>query len=257
MKNVDYDTISKVYDSSRVANAETVKNLIRLLRVDSDSVILDMGCGTGNYSAALQGVAKQIIGIDKSQAMIDQALLKYPNLKLIKGDVTDLPYKTDTFDGCFAIDVLHHVEQKLKFIQEAYRILRKEGRIAIRHCSHNQLKAMWYYHYFPRGLEVDLARLPDSPVIVSILEQAGFLNIGIKICYYDEVIEREIPEDYLNRAYRDSISTFAYLSIKDIETGCKQLYFDIMSGDIREFVRRSKETLLKKIGTSAIVYGKK
>jgi ubiquinone/menaquinone biosynthesis C-methylase UbiE len=257
MKNVDYDTISQVYDSSRVANSETIKNLIGLLRLDSDSVILDMGCGTGNYSAALQGVAKQVIGIDKSQAMIDQALLKYPTLKLIKGDVTDLPYKTDTFDGCFAIDVLHHVGQKSKFIQEAYRILRKGGRLAIRHCSHNQLKAMWYYHYFPRGLEVDLARLPDSPVIVSLLEQAGFLNIGIKICYYDEVIERENPEDYLNRAYRDSISTFAYLSIKDIEAGCKQIYFDIMSGDMREFVRKSKETLLKKIGTSAIVYGQK
>jgi ubiquinone/menaquinone biosynthesis C-methylase UbiE len=257
MKNVDYDTISKVYDSSRVANAETVQNLVSLLRIDNDSVILDMGCGTGNYSAALQGVVKQIIGIDKSHAMIGQALLKYPTLKLTKGDVIDLPYNSDTFDGCFAIDVLHHIEQKVKFMKEAYRILHKGSRIAIRHCSHEQLKSMWYYHYFPRGLVVDLARLPDSPVIVSLLEQAGFLNIGIKICYYDEVIERETPEDYLNKAYRDSISTFALLTTKDIEAGCEQLRKDIESGYTNKLVQKSKETLLKKIGTSSIIFGQK
>jgi ubiquinone/menaquinone biosynthesis C-methylase UbiE len=257
MKNVDYDTISKVYDSSRVANAETVKYLIGLLRLDSDSVILDMGCGTGNYSAALQGVAKQVIGIDKSQAMIDQALIKYPTLKLIKGNVTDLPFETNAFDGCFAIDVLHHVEQKLKFLQEAYRVLRKKGRIAIRYCSNPQLKSFWFYYYFPRGLKVDLTRLPDSSEINSLLEKAGFSGIGIEICYYDEVVARETPEAYLDKAYRDSISTFAFLSPKEIEMGCEKLQSDIMSGHVNDIVRKAKETSLKQTGTSSIIYGQK
>lgn len=256
-KNVDYNTIYRSYDSSRVANIETVNKLNRLLHIDSDSVVLDMGCGTGNYSAALQNLAKQVIGIDKSKGMIDRAISKFPTLTIIHGDVTSIPFRAYSFDGCFSIDVLHHVGQKLRFLQEAYRVLREGGQIAIRYCSHNQLKSFWYYHYFPAGLEVDLARLPDSAEIRELFSKAGFSNVNIEICYYDEVVAREVPEDYLDKAYRDSISTFAYLSYKDIESGCEKLRSDVMSGYIYDFVYKSKEASLKQTGTSSIIYGQK
>ena len=57
-----YNRISRSYDTGRVASTETIKKLVRLLSIGNDSIILDMGCGTGNYIYALQPMVKSIMG---------------------------------------------------------------------------------------------------------------------------------------------------------------------------------------------------
>ena len=48
--SVNYDRISKIYDTGRAAHPETVEKLVQSLGIASNSKILDMGCGTGNYT---------------------------------------------------------------------------------------------------------------------------------------------------------------------------------------------------------------
>lgn len=256
-RSIGYDDISRIYDVSRAANIETTEKLVGLLHVDCDSVLLDMGCGTGNYTAALQQVAKSVIGIDVSMGMIEQARAKFPALRFICGDVTKLPFDSETFDGAFAIQVLHHVKKKGIFLREAHRVLRKGAYVAIHSCSHRQMRVFWFYHYFPKGLEVDLARIPDSKEIVSLLERAGFSDVGIEICYHDVVVAHETPEQYLNRDYRDSISTFAQLTEEDIESGCEKLEEDIASGAVESVVGQSEAKVANEVGGSCIIYGRK
>jgi ubiquinone/menaquinone biosynthesis C-methylase UbiE len=196
--SINYDKINRIYDISRVANFETTGKLISLLHVEADSLILDMGCGTGNYTAAL-GNLGTVIGIDISAGMVEQARAKFPKLQFICGGVTSLPFESSTFDGAFAIQVLHHVKEKEAFLKEAYRVLRKGARFIIHACSHRQMRAFWFYRYFPRGLEVDLERMPDSEEIARMLDRAGFSDIGIEICYHDVVVADETPERYLDR----------------------------------------------------------
>jgi ubiquinone/menaquinone biosynthesis C-methylase UbiE len=255
--SIDYDRISRIYDTSRVANTETLEKLIRLLHVGSDSVILDMGCGTGNYTDALRRVAKSVIGIDLSIGMLEQARAKFTDLLLICGDVTSMPFKPESFDAAFAVQVLHHVKEKELFLTEAYRVLRKGAGIAIHACSHRQMRAFWFYHYFPKGLQVDLARMPDSKEIVSLLTRVGFSDIRIETCYHDVVVANEAPERYLERNYRDSISTFAFLSEEDVELGCEKIRKDIASGTVESVVRRSDARVANDVGGSSIIYGRK
>ena len=253
---ISYDRISRIYDVNRGVNLETVHKLVRLLNVNSDSVFLDLGCGTGNYTAALQGAAKTLVGIDISKGMIEQAQAKFPEIHFICGDVTNLPFDSETFDGAFAIQLIHHLKKKEMFLKEAHHVLRKGGCLAIHSCSHKQIRAFWFYHYFPKGLEVDLARIPDSDRITLMLERAGFSNIGIEVCYQDEVVTHETPQSYLDKNYRDSISTFAFLSQKDIEAGCRKLQEDIASGFVERLVEQSKSKVAT-VGGTTIVYGKK
>lgn len=255
--SADYDRISRIYDTSRVANTETLEKLIRLLHVGSGSVILDMGCGTGNYTDALRRVAKSVIGIDLSIGMLEQARAKFTDLLLICGDVTSMPFKPESFDAAFAVQVLHHVKEKELFLTEAYRVLRKGAGIAIHACSHRQMRAFWFYHYFPKGLQVDLARMPDSKEIVSLLTRVGFSDIRIETCYHDVVVANEAPERYLDRNYRDSISTFAFLSEEDVELGCEKIRKDIASGTVESVVRRSDARVANDVGGSSIIYGRK
>ena len=128
---VAYDKISRVYDVSRSANSETIEKLIRLLNAARSSFLLDMGCGTGNYAAALQPVAGNVVGIDTSMSMIQQAQAKFHSLWLVCGDVTYLPFDSETFDGALAVQVIHHVRDKEVFLREANRVLRKGACIAI------------------------------------------------------------------------------------------------------------------------------
>lgn len=253
-KSINYDEVSRIYDTSRAANTETVEKLIKLLHIGDNSVVLDLGCGTGNYTAALERVAKRVIGIDSSIGMLEQALAKFAELPLICGDITSLPFGSEAFDGAFAIQVLHHVKERELFLSEAYRVLKKGAYLAIDSCSHRQMRTFWDYHYFPKGLEVDLARIPDAEEIASLLERTGFSNVGMEISYTNISAEHERPERYLDKNYRDGMSTFCLLSDEDIESGCEKLREDIESGAIESIIRKfqAKESI---IGGSTIIYG--
>ncbi len=254
---VDYGTISRIYDVSRAANTETVEKLVALLKVNRDSLLLDMGCGTGNYAASLWPVAKSIIGIDISTAMLKQANAKFPFLPLVNGDITCLPFGSDTFDGALAVQVLHHVKQPDVFLAEARRVLKNGACIAVHSCSHRQMRSFWFYHYFPRGLEADLARIPDAGEIAGLLERAGFSGTGIEICYHDVVVRNETPENYLDGNYRNGVSTFSFLTGEDVAAGCEKIRADIASGATENIVRQAEAEVSNEVGGSCIIYGRK
>jgi len=241
--DTDYDSISAVYDTSRQANNETVQKLVKLLHTDCESILVDIGCGTGNYTAAFTQLSRNIIGIDLSLGMLEQAKKKNPNSHFICGDVTALPFATEQFT--------------YDFLKEAHRILKTGSYMALHSCSHNQMGAFWFYHYFPSGLEVDLERIPDTGEICLLLEKAGFANIGVEICYHDVVVSDETPECYLDKNYRDGVSTFAFLTTADIELGCDKIRRDIFLGDAERIVQQCEAKVLSELGGSSIIYGQK
>ena len=249
-----YNKVSRSYDTGREASIETFEKVVRLLNIDNESVILDMGCGTGNYTSALQPVSKNVIGIDLSEGMLEQARAKHVNL--VYGDITQLPLKSETFDGALAMQVLHHVGEKEQFLSEAHRVLRKQAAVAIHTCSHQQIKTFWLYHYFPRGLVVDLARIPDLQEIISLLEKVGFSDVDIEICYQNIVID-ETPERYLDKDYHNSSSTFAFLAEEDIESGCDKIRRESQSGAAIDIVREAEARIAGEVGGSTIIYGRK
>jgi SAM-dependent methyltransferase len=254
--SVDYDKVSRIYDVSRAANVETIEKLIKVLHVANDSWLIDMGCGTGNYAAAIQQVAERVIGIDISVGMLKRARAKFPGIQFVQGDITCLPFSSNTFDGALAIQVLHHIKEKELFIREAYRVLRKGACFAIDSCSHQQMHTFWLYYYFPRGLDLDLARITDCDEIASLLGKAGFSNVSIEISYTDIAIEHEKPERYLDKDYRNGQSTFCLVSEKNIELGCRKLREDIASGAVTNVIGQF-ETKERKAGGSCIIYGRK
>jgi hypothetical protein len=99
--------------------------------------------------------------------------------------------------------------------------------------------------------------MPDCGEIASLLHRAGFSDIGIEICYRDVVVTDETPRRYLDRNYRDSISTFAFLREEDVELGCKKIEEDIASGAVERVVRQSETKVANETGGSSIIYGQK
>lgn len=76
-----------------------------------DKIILDAGCGMGNFSSVAASFgAKDVIGVDLSTSVeaANRYTNEYKNLHFIQADINELPFKND-FDFIFSIGVLHHL----------------------------------------------------------------------------------------------------------------------------------------------------
>ncbi|MFX1443634.1 MAG: class I SAM-dependent methyltransferase [Promethearchaeota archaeon] len=256
MREINYDQFSHIYDLSRGINPKTVNDLIKFTYIDQNSLVLDMGCGTGNYTNALMQFVKYVIGLDLSLGMIKKAKDKFPNLEYTNSNVLWIPFRSEIFNGLYLIQVIHHISNKLVLFKEAYRILQKNGHIAIQTCSHDQINTYWYTYYFPEGLKAELKRFLDVKDIISLLKKTGFSKIGVRICYYDTVILNQLPENYLEKNFRDGDSFFALMKEDEIEAGCKKLQDDINSGAINKILKAYKKKV-DLYGGSLIIYGQK
>lgn len=98
--------------------------------ISSGDKILDLGCGNGRLFEILKDKCIDYLGVDNSENLIEIARKKYPEARFETADVFNLPFQNDFFDKVFSIRALHHIPSKalrMKFLQEAKRVLKKDG----------------------------------------------------------------------------------------------------------------------------------
>ncbi len=75
--------------------------------------VADMGMGSGTGSEALASLypALEVVGVDVSPEMVEQARARYrlPNLSFILGDIARPCFEAESLDAIFDSSVLHHV----------------------------------------------------------------------------------------------------------------------------------------------------
>lgn len=102
--------------------------------------ILDQGCGIGQYTFSAYKIGFQnIIGLDFSEKLLKLARknaknLKY-NIKFVKGDIRNMPFKENFFDAVISGGIVEHVPETEKTISELSRVLKKNGYLLI-HVPH-------------------------------------------------------------------------------------------------------------------------
>lgn len=94
--------------------------------------VLDIGCASG-ISAVLLGLrGGDVVGIDISPELIKQAkdLSKNidVNVEFTVGDAENLKFTDGSIDIVFFGGVIHHFPQKIKLINECFRVLKKGGK---------------------------------------------------------------------------------------------------------------------------------
>ena len=132
----NYDLIAEPFSGTRQFIWEDLKPLAEYVK-DGDKV-LDVGCGNGRLLELFQGKNVDYIGVDSSEELIkiakNKAKNKYPQAKFLAGDALNLPFANQSFDKVFSVAVLHHIpseEMRLKFLSEASRVLKPQGRIIL------------------------------------------------------------------------------------------------------------------------------
>ena len=105
------------------------KNIYDYLKGKEYEKLLDIGCGTGYLIEILsKEYGAEYIGLDLSSEMIKQASSKnINNAKFVEGKSDNLPFEDNTFDVVTCSQSFHHYPETDKPMQEAFRVLRKDG----------------------------------------------------------------------------------------------------------------------------------
>ena len=107
------------------------KECMNRLLSNENTVLLDYGCGSGNDLIELSDKIKKGIGIDISEALIDNAKLSIKekgikNIEFFVMDVMNTTFEDETFSLIRGSAILHHLDLKVG-LNEIKRILKVGG----------------------------------------------------------------------------------------------------------------------------------
>lgn len=106
---------AELYDSKHSFVPQLATDLVDILSPQNKECILDLGCGTGYLTNKIANAGAEIIGIDSSPHMIEQASKNYPQLQFKIADARSLHF-TEQFDAVLSNAVLHWIKEPEKVV---------------------------------------------------------------------------------------------------------------------------------------------
>jgi ubiquinone/menaquinone biosynthesis C-methylase UbiE len=213
----DFDARAATYDVLRPQD-ENWWDLYELVVREGDlrgRRVLDVGCGTGRFAAALADEAR-VWGIDASREMLAVARARLPRevrLKLARAE--EPPFKDGWFDRLVYWLVIHLLDRPAAFAV-ARRLLSAEGRACVVSFDSAYFDDFWLNRYFPRFEQIDRDRFPTAEELERELLEAGFAHVRLIRHEHRDRLDRATA---LAKIEGRHISTFDLLDPQEYEQG--------------------------------------
>lgn len=241
MGKIDYNEISRIYDSVREEQIEIINCFLEGADISENTAILDIGCGTGNYTNLIHRITKsRVYGMDMSEGMLEKAKEKNKNINFIIGSAEDIPLQDSHFDFVYMTDVIHHVPNIEKMFCEIYRILKKGGKVCIATQSYNQIDLRYMTEFFPDTAAQDKGRYPDIEDIVKAACKNGLKHIKDQII--SDGVEVELGQNYIELLEKKGYSMLHLISEESYWEGLNKVKQEMKNGSIKR--KTAGETLV-------------
>jgi SAM-dependent methyltransferase len=186
--------------------------------------VLEPGCGEGRGIALLSPKAKTFLALDKIQSVIDELMPKFPEVTFKQMHFP--PFKgveANTFDTVISFQVIEHVKEDVKFLEEIHRVLRPGGKAILTTpnikmtLSRNPWHEREYTNQELKGItgkifsEVEMKGIAGNEKVMEYYEQnkASVRKITrfdiLNLQYRLPNALLRIPYDILNRINRNSL----------------------------------------------------
>ena len=204
-----FDSIAPVYD--RMNTLMTVgldgrwrRAAVRAAALREGGSVLDVACGTGKLTAELAhvvGPGGHVLGIDLSEAMLDQARRAYgemPGVEFKLGNALALPVADGSFDAATIAFGLRNLSSFEDGLREMARTVRSGGRVVCLELSVPRPRFMGSvyrglfritapfvgaifrrraaYSYLPHSLD----GFPGAEEIAATMRRAGLVDVSFK-----------------------------------------------------------------------------
>ncbi len=120
-----------------IGGAASMDRLAELCRIDENTIVLDVGCGTGGNSCYLaEKYGCRVVGVDVAEQMIMYARKRAAGLRLTDrvafqvGDAYGLEFPDGSFDAVLTVFVSQFLDPARAF-PEFHRVLRRGGRLGV------------------------------------------------------------------------------------------------------------------------------
>ncbi|WP_457621695.1 class I SAM-dependent methyltransferase [Persephonella sp.] len=131
---------------------------------------VEIGVGSGRFAVPLNIK----YGVEPSLKMAK--ISKEKGIFVIRAVAEYLPFKDNSFDFCLFVTTICFVDNVDKSIEEAYRILRKEGKIVIGFIDKNSHLGVFYEKIKEKNPFYRYATFYSTEELTQILSQKGFGN---------------------------------------------------------------------------------
>ena len=168
-----------------------------LVALGENGPILDIGAGSGHF----RSMSDQVISLD---------ILSAPWVDVV-GDAEALPFADASISGIAMLDVLHHLPSPMSFFNEAKRVLKPGGRIAMIEPGITPLS--WLFFNFLHQEDVDMSVDPMADQTAIVADDPFASNQGLPTLLFARDRHRKrfaaaLPE--LSITQRRWLSLWAY-----------------------------------------------
>jgi SAM-dependent methyltransferase len=116
--------------------AAQLKPLIDAARPQRNESTIDLACGPGTVVAAFAPLVKRAVGVDATEAMLDEARRiarekHLDNVEWRAASAYALPFPDDAFDIVTCRFAFHHMQEPTRAFAEMARVCRRGGRIVL------------------------------------------------------------------------------------------------------------------------------
>ena len=233
MAHVDYcGRMADVYDAGRTLSGETVERWMAAARAHVDGgagPLLDLGAGTGRFSAALaRALGTPVVGVEPASAMRARArAASAGSVSLVGGRAERLPFGPARFGAVWASQVLHHVADLAACTGELRRVVVPGGRVLVRGMF-GPFEERWPpAPYFPDAVRIVTDRFPALSEIADHFASAGFAVVA-----HERIRQVSAPdaETFLARTGLRADSGLALIGDDAFALGLERLRRDVEAG---------------------------
>jgi SAM-dependent methyltransferase len=222
MARVDYDAQAERYDAGRTLPDEAIATWMVAARrhIPGAARILDLGSGTGRFSAALaEAFGADVVGVEPSAGMRSQAAPKaHDCVAYIGGAAEAIPLAGATIDLAWLSSVIHHFDDLDAAAAEIGRTLRPGGVVLIRGAFGGR-PVPSLYRFFPAAQAV-VDSWPTITDAIWSFERAGFAS------FYSEQVPQLLANDLsvmVERIRLRADTTLEHISDSEFERGLSEL----------------------------------
>lgn len=220
-----FDAIAPRYDDLRHQLFEEALGLIARAADLAGRTVLDLGCGTGRFAAALaQRFGCTAIGVDPSPAMLAVARARDAEVTWLDGRAEAIPLGDDAVERAFMQTVVHLVEDRAAMSAELRRVVKPGGRVAVHTVDPAGARRFWMADLLPSWASIDESRCPAPDALVAELEAAGFTAVSATPTPMRLRYTREEAAHLLRERFASSL---ALIPDEELEAGARRAERDL------------------------------
>ncbi len=146
------------------------------------AAVLEVGCGTGTFTAALAERFENLVSIDVSEVLLVRARERFPRVHFERRDIHASGFPDAAFDYVAGCSVLHHLDCPLA-LKEIQRVLKPGG--LLRFSEPNMLNPQIFLQKNWPWLKRRMGDSPDETAFTpgamrAMLQAAGFEHIRVR-----------------------------------------------------------------------------